>query len=419
MGAPRRLAIGVTHRTAPLDLRERIVPEDGAVQPLLADLARAGLGQAMAVATCDRVEVFAIADDADDATRRVTAVMAAHAALAPEALAPFVRTLADDQAARHLAAVAAGLDSLVLGEPEVFGQVKAAEGHARAAGLVGAELGRWVQATFHVAKRVRAETAIGERPVSLAAAALGVARRVHGDLGGRSCLVVGAGDAAEMMARTLAEGGLGRLAVAHPAPRRGEGLARRIGANHIPFDALDAALVTADIVVAALGDGRVVLSRAALVAARRARRRRPVVVVDLALPSDLEPGTETLDDVFVFRLDDLERIAEAGRAERAGAAGAAWAVIDEGVAAFLRADAERGAVPAVVALRRLFETERERLLAGQPGLDAAEATRLLVQRLLHGPSEALRRMAGAGADAAAAEALIERLFGARDEDEDR
>lgn len=408
--APRAMAIGATHRTAPLTLRERIVPEDGAVQPLLADLTRAGLTQALAVATCDRVEVFAVAEDAAATTRQVTAVFAAHADAHATTLEPHVRTLVDADAVRHLAAVAAGLDSLVLGEPEVFGQVKAAEGHARAAGLMGPELDRWIQAAFRIAKRVRAETAIGQRPVGLASAALGVASRVHGDLAARSALVIGAGDAPEMIARTLIEGGLGRVTVSHPTERRAQGLAQRLRANLTPFSALDAALATADIVLAALGDGRVVLTRAGLEAARRARRRRPMVVFDLALPSDLEPTAETLDDIFVFRLDNLERIAEGGRAEREGAAAAAWALIDQGVADYMRAGEERQAVPAIVGLRRAFEAERDRLLAEQPGLDGAAATRVLIQRVVHGPTIALRRMAGAGDDVAAAEALLARLF---------
>ena len=404
----RYLAIGATHRTAPLEFRERLAADDA--PPLLSGLARAGVSQALALATCDRIEVFAMTPDPASDAPRIARVLAEQAGRAAPEIDAYVRTLLDADAARHLPAVAAGLDSLVLGEPDVFGQVKAAEGHARAAGLVGPELARWLQAAFRIAKRVRAETAIGARPVSLAAAALGVARRVHGDLAARSGLIVGAGDAAELVGRALKGGGLARFAVTHPTPRRVAGLAQRLGANVHPFERLDAALAAADIVIAALGTGRVALAARDVEAALKLRRRRPMFIVDLAAPPDVDAAVEALNDAFVYRLDDLERVAEEGRAERMSAQEAAWAIVDEGVAEFARAGAERAAVPAVVGLRRAFEAERDRLLAEQAGLDAETATRLLVRRLLHGPSTALRAMAGAGEDVGSAEALLRRLF---------
>ncbi len=351
---------------------------------------------------------------------RILGLLAGHAGLDTAALAPFTRSLVDLDAARHVFAIAAGLESLVLGEPEVLGQVKVAEAHARGAGLVGPELDRLTQAAYRAAKRVRTETAIGERPVSLAAAALEIARRIHGDLATCAGLLIGAGEAGELVARALGEGGLGRLAVSHPSEARIAAAAQRLGANLAPFDRLDDALAAADIVISVLGGGRTILTRAAFERALRARRRRPIFVLDLAAPPDVEPDAERIEDVFVFRLDDLERVAEQGRAGRRGASSAAWAIIDQCVLAFSRETAEREAVPAVVALRGLFEAERERLLDEQPALDAAGATRLLVQRLLHAPSTALRRMAGAGENVAAAEAMLRRLFGVpgarRDED---
>lgn len=411
----RYLAVGATHKTAPLALRERLAVDESATVPLLALLAPAGVGQALVLATCDRVEAFVAADDPEAVVPRIVAAFAGHGGLAAAEIEPFVRTLTDDAALGHLAAVAAGLDSLVLGEPEVLGQVKAAAGHARAAGLVGPELGRWVDWALRTAGRVRSETTIGERPVSLAAAALGVARSIHGDLAGCSGLVIGSGEAADLVARAFKDGGLGRIAVSHPNERRVAALAQRLGANVVPFERLDAALAGADIVVSALGSGRVVLTKPGLEAARRARRRQPIFVVDLAMPPDVDGAADELEDVYVFRLDDLERVAEEGRASRQGAREAAEAIVVDAVAEFRRAGVERQAVPAIVALRRAFEAERDRLLAEHPGLDAATATRLLVQRLLHGPSTALRAMAGAGDDLAAVEALVARLFEATDD----
>jgi glutamyl-tRNA reductase len=412
-GSPLRyLVVGATHRAAPLDLRERLADGDGTTAP---EALAAGLDQAIVLATCDRVEVVTAVAEPDREAERLIGLMAGRAGLAPSEARPALRALADEAAVRHVFAIASGLESLVLGEPEVLGQVHEAERRARAAGQLGSDLDRLLQATYRTAKRVRSETTIGEGPVTLAASALAVARDIHGDLRGASALLIGAADIAELVAGQFRSAGLARLAVSHWRERQAAAIAQRLGANVVPFSELEAALARADIVLAGAGTGRYILTRANLAAALRARRRRPIFVVDVSLPPDVEPGAEDLDGVFRYDLADLERVARTGQGERAAAAAAAWAIVDEGVGQFVRDRAERDAVPAIRALRAAFQAERARILAAHEGVDAAEATRLLIARLLHGPSEALRRSAAEGADAKEMESLLARLFGAGDE----
>ena len=412
------VVVGVNHRTGTAALRERLFVEEAALPELLERLRAAGIAQAVALSTCDRIEVQAAHDDAATASDRIAEVLAGQAGVAPAALAAQTYRLSGAAAVRQILAVAASLDSVVIGEPQVLGQVKASHRLARAAGMVGSELEACLRAAYATAKRVRRETAIGERAVSIAAAAAELARSVQGDLGRCGALLIGAGEIGELMVEQLRRAGLARLTVAHPSAPRAERIAHRLGCHHIPLDEVGAALPAADVVVAALGSGRHVVTAPMVGAALKARRQRPVLLIDAAVPGDIEPAVGGLDEAFLYDLEDLERVAMQGRATRVAATEAAWAIVDEAVAAFLRERAERVAVPAVVALRRHFESLRAEVLAGT-GDDAAEATRRLINRLLHDPSEALRRMAGeAAAEAAAGERLLRRLFGFADPDDE-
>jgi glutamyl-tRNA reductase len=404
------LVVGANHRTSPLAVRDRLFVEDTAVPGFLARLRQAGVPQALALSTCDRVEVQTVA--AGTATAgAVMRVMAEQAGLAPDALGPELYTLRGVAAARHIFAVAASLDSLIVGEPQVLGQLKASHRLASAAGLIGPELDSVLQAAYAAAKRVRTETAVGEGPVSIAAAAVQLARNVHGDLARCSGLLVGLGEMGELMSEQLRGAGLGRLTVSAPSPSRSETLARHLTCHRAPFEALASSLVDADIVIAALGNGVRTIGVEMMREALRRRRHRPVFLIDAAIPGDLEPAVNELEDAFLYDLDDLERVALQGRVSREAAAKAAWSIVDEEIAALRRGLAERDAVPAVVALRRHFEATRSGVLANG-SQDATAATRLLVGRLLHAPSEALREIAsveGPGAAAAAAR-LLRRLF---------
>lgn len=405
---------GVNRRTGPVELRERLYVEDEAVPALLDRLQATGLAEAMVLCTCDRVEVWGVGS-APQAGEAAFEALAESAGLDPRALLPQRFLESGEAALRHAFAVASSLDSEVIGEPQVLGQVKAAHRLARDAGRVGPVLEPILQAAYQAAKRVRTETAIGQRPVSLAAAACQLARDVQGDLSRCRALLIGAGDMGEFLMQQLLSSGLGDAIVIARTARRAESLARRLGCHYALLEELPDRLAEADIVVACQGEGRYMLSADMVEGALRRRRRRPVFLVDLAVPGDIEPAVNRLDDAFLYDLDELEQVALQGRAGREAEAGAAWAILEAELAGFRQRQAEREAVPALVALRAGFEAARQAVLAELPPDDPARpaldrATQLLVNRLLHRPMAELRRMAVTGEEQAAAESLLRRLF---------
>lgn len=404
------LIVGVNHRSAGAPLREALFVEEERIPERLAELRDAGLPEAVLLSTCDRVEVLAAVAEPAIEAERLRALFAQWAGVGFEEIDGQSYLLGGDDALRHLFAVAASLDSQVIGEPQVLGQVKESHRLAAAMGLTGGLLEAALQAAYAAAKRVRSETPLAQQPVSLAAAALRVARDLHGDLGRCTALLLGLGEMGELLAGELRAAGLRELTVSHRSEGRAAAAARRLRAHHRPWEELPEALAAADVVVSAVGSGRHLLDRAAVEQALRSRRRRPIFLVDAAVPSDIEPAVENLDGAFVYDLDDLERVAAEGRRSREGASMQAWRVLGEELEAFRRAHAERGAGPAVAALRAHAERLRQEVLAEGPG-DAEAATRLLLARLLHEPSEALRRTAAA--DPAARremEELLRRLF---------
>jgi glutamyl-tRNA reductase len=313
-------------------------------------------------------------------------------------------------ALRHLFAVASALDSQVLGEPQVLGQLKDSHRVAQEAGLVAGPLEQMLQHAYTVAKRVRSETALASQPVSIAAAAVKVARQVHGDLRRCNALLLGLGEMGELMATQLRESQVARLVIAHPTHRRAETAARRLGCDVRPWEELDDALAEADVVVAGLGRGAYVIRQQTARRVLKRRRQRPIFVMDAAVPGDVEPAVHELDSAFVYDLGDLERVAQEGRAQREQAARDAWAILDAELDAFTRREQGREAAGPATALRQHFEAVRQEVLSTGK-LDAEAATRLLVNRLLHEPTQALRDSAGEPADRAELERSLKRLFG--------
>jgi glutamyl-tRNA reductase len=419
--ALRALVVGCNHRSSPLAVRDRLYVEEAAVPGILDRLRAAGIGQALIVSTCDRVEIAAIDAEPEEAAGRILEVLATRCRLAPAELSAHLYMLSGDTALRHIFSVAASLDSLIVGEPHVLGQLKAAHRTARTCAMTGGELEAVLQAAYAAAKRVRAETAIGERPVSIAAAAAELARDLHGDLARSRAVLVGTGEMGALIAEALRQSGLGSLGVTDPKGQRAEAVARTLDCHVVRFDDLAGDLADADIIVTALGSRQVLVTAGMLKAALKSRRQRPVFVIDAAVPGDVDPAADHLQGVFRYTLDDLERVASEGRAFRAGEAEAAWRIVDEALAAFGRDWAERQAVPLLALLHGHFEAAREDALADAGG-DAEKATRLLVHRLLHAPSEALRAAGAAGADALEMlEAALAQLFRLRrpDQEDDR
>ena len=390
----RLLVFGVNHRSATAGLRGRLMAEEVDQPAMLAEIRAAGVEEALLLATCDRLEVVALHDEPAGAAGSLARIFAARAQAPLDELEAQSYRQFGEAALRHLFAVAASLDSQVVGEPQVLGQVKASHHAAQAAGTMGPALEAMLQSAYMAAKRVRSETAIARRPVSISAAALMVARNLHGDLAGHGALLIGLGEMAELMALDLRDAGLTDLTVMHASVSRAEAVAHRLQGHFRPWEELAAALATADIVVSAVGSGRHSVTAPMAEAALKERRRRPILFLDTAVPADVEPAVETLDGAFVYDLADLESVAREGKASREATAAAAWQVLGEELAAFLQRRAERAATPAVTALRRRFEAARAAVLADGE-LDAAAATRLLIKRLLHDPSEALRAAAAA------------------------
>lgn len=409
-------AVGVNHRTAPSDLRERLYIGEDAVPGFLARLREGGLTQVVALSTCDRTEIIGLHADAAAAIRIAAGELSRLGGFAPYELTGHLLVLQGEAVIEHLFAVAASLDSVVVGEPQILGQLRESYRLAGEAGLVEGELDRLMQAALAAAKRVRSETGIGRRSISMATVALQVAREVHGALDRCAALFIGAGEMGELLASKLREAGIGRLVVTDSLSLRAQATARRLAAQIAPFDDLATALADADIVLTALGRGVIVIDAPLMQATLRRRRQKPVFLIDAAVPGDIAPAVNNIDEAFLYDLEDLERLAQEGRELRGQEAEKGWVLVREAVAAYVRDSAARDAVPALAALRAYFESARGTLLAEQPGLSAEEATRLLINRLLHRPSEVLRTAVAAGADRAALENLLVKLFAIETED---
>lgn len=410
------IIVGANHRSSSLALRDRLFVEDASVGLFLDQLRVGGIDEAMILSTCDRVEVHAAHSDRDGAVQAITSVFARHADMEDTELAGSLYVHWDREAVRHIFTVTASLDSQVVGEPQVLGQIKASHRMARAAEMVGSILEPLFQAAYGAAKRVRTETAIGERPVSIAAATVQLARDLHGDLARCTGLLIGAGEMGELVAAEMQAAGMADFTVIHPTEARALAAARALDCHFASYDEMARLLVASDITLAALGRHRHVLTSDMVAAALRQRRRQPVFLIDAGIPGDIEPAVNRLDGAFLYDLNDLEQVALEGLANREVEAKAAWEIVDAEVAAYLHGRAERAAVPTLTQLRTYFERVRTKVLA-ESGGDAERATRLLVNRLLHGPSRSLRELAsqplpeGVGIDLDEAEHMLNRLFG--------
>ena len=412
-GDPTFLIVGVNHRTGAQLLRERLQGDAGDVLRLLGRCRESGILQAMAVATCDRCEVWCVTADPLQAKARLTELLAEAGGMSGTEIVPRLHDLTGDAALRYAFAVAASLESQIVGEPQVLGQVKELQQLAQHAGMCGPELDRILEAAYQVAKRVRSETGIAGQSVSMAACAVSVLRRMHGDLSGLGGLLIGDGDMAELIFDQVSAAGLKRWTMVHPQERRAKAWAERHQGHWRALADLPLALAGADLVVSALDIGSEAVSAKMVGTALKARKRKPIFLIDSGVPGDMDARIADLDDAFLYTLDDLERLAMAGRQHRANEAEEAWAIVEQSVASFRRQQTEQAAAPVIADLHRHFERHRAEVLA-QPGIDAAEATRRLLARLLHQPSVALK----AAAPAKDLEAALRRLFELNDKEHD-
>tara|TARA_R110000787_G_scaffold50228_4_gene119960 strand:+ start:958 stop:2235 length:1278 start_codon:yes stop_codon:yes gene_type:complete len=417
-GATRLLVVGVNHRSSSASLRERLFFEPSETRAVLESLREKGLASALALATCDRVEIVAVHDDPGRAADIILDALALRGGVAREELDPQSIRLEGRAALHHLFSVAGSLESLVVGEPQVLGQVRAGDRQAREAGMIDPVLDAVLSGAYRAAKRIRTETAIGERPVSIASSAERIARNVHGDLASASALLIGGGEMGSLIAEHFRGAGLDRLTVTTRIAAQAQGLARLLGGHYGLYEELDDLLADADIVIAAIGGGRPQIMAPTVRQTIVRRRRRPVFLIDASIPGDIEAKVNDLDGAFLYDLDELEAVASEGLAGRDGDAAAARLIVEEEVERFLRDRDGRDADPLVTALRAHFEAAHRQALA-DAGDDPARATELLVNRLLHEPSTALRRMAEeGGASLEETRAMLARLFDMTDADKE-
>jgi glutamyl-tRNA reductase len=406
--------IGVNHKTAPIELRERIaISREELPETTRALAAVPGVFECMIVSTCNRVEILAAVESpAVD----VASFLHRRFGLDPALLAPHLYEHRDQEAVRHLFRVAASLDSMVVGESQILGQVKEAYAVAHAAGTVGGQLEHLLQSTFAAAKRVRSETEIGSNSVSIASVAVELARKIFGSLQGRTVFLVGAGKMSELAARHLVQQGAGAILVTNRTQERARRMAESFAGQVIPFEELYDAASQADIVISSTGAPHPIFRREHGQAFLHRRRNRPMFFIDIAVPRDVDPLMGKLEGIFVYDIDDLQQVAVAHLSERSREAAAAEALIAAEVERFYQRQLTVNAAPAIVALQRQAEEIRQAefkraqarlgpLSAEQ--IAAVEAlTRGLVNKLLHPPMQALKQAAREN-DAARLEALCE------------
>ncbi|MGA9526307.1 MAG: glutamyl-tRNA reductase [Myxococcaceae bacterium] len=409
------LCVGVSHKSAPVDLREKLALTETRQSEVLARLSD-GM-EVMLVSTCNRVEWYGVSQDPAAARQQILDVLVALGG--PEVLTHLYEHRGD-AAAQHLFRVSASLDSMVIGEPQILGQVKDAFELAQKAGSVRGELSRTAAAAFSCAKRVRTETGIGRAAISMASAAVQLAEKIFGGLEHATVLVVGAGEMSELAARHLKSAGSGKLIITNRTLAKAEALAAEVGATARPFEGLDALLTQVDIVVSATGSTRPIFTQRNVAPAMKARRHRPLFLVDLAVPRDIDPEVHRLDGVYAYDVDDIQKVVAENEAARAAEAARAERLIAEELARFVKARTVRNSVPVLAQLRayaqEIAKAEVEKTLTRMTTLDEKQRKSIeamgmaIVNKLLHAPTMRLRNVAQQEDGVRLADAAAE-LFG--------
>ena len=393
------IAVGVNHKTAPVAIRERVAFDAGHLTDALRDLTQSSnMDEAAILSTCNRTELFCCGDDRDG--RSVIDWFEHYHKLSDTEVRPYLYVHPDQLAVRHMLRVASGLDSLILGEPQILGQIKDAYAKAVDAGTIGKFLSRLFQHTFSVAKQVRTDTAIGSSPVSVAFAAVSLAKQIFSDLDNHTALLIGAGETIELTARHLHASNTGRIIIANRTVERAHALAAQFDGYAIALNEIPAHLAEADIVIASTGSPLPILGKGAAESAIKKRKHRPMLMIDIAVPRDIEPEVGNLDDVYLYTVDDLQDIIEEGLRSRQEAARQAEEIIDTQVAHFMGWLRSLDAVSLIRCFRdqaqqvRHAEMEKalRRLAAGDAPDEVMEKlSHALTNKLIHAPSAQLRQ----------------------------
>ncbi|MEZ5625925.1 glutamyl-tRNA reductase [Denitromonas sp.] len=397
-------ALGLNHHTAPLAIRERVSFQPERLLGALKDLTAAQVKEAAILSTCNRTEVYF----STEAPEFAADWLARYHNLPLADVAPYLYTFPAQDAVRHVFRVASGLDSMVLGEPQILGQVKDAVRHAEAAGTLGTTLHQLFQRTFSVAKEVRSSTAIGANVVSMAAASVHLAERIFERMSDQRVLFIGAGEMIELCAAHFAGTKPRRLTIANRTEARAQGLAERFGGDTLRLDLIGDVMSQYDVIVSCTAAPLPIIGLGMVERALKARRHRPMVMVDLAVPRDIEREIGDLDDVFLYTVDDLAQLVASGKETRQSAVVEAESIIEERVRGFFAWMEGREAVPVIRALREEAERVRQqelmraakRLAKGEDPQKVLEAlSQGITNKLIHGPSRYLNQAEG--------EALVE------------
>lgn len=421
------LVLGVNHKTAPVEVRERLsVAGERRHAALLALVARPALDEVVVLSTCNRMELYAAGAGAAGAEEALVAFLCAQLPPGSPAVEPYLYRRGDLEAVQHLFRVVSGLDSMILGEAQILGQVKEALHAALEANTVGAHLGRVFRQAVEVGKRVRTETGIGQNAVSVSYAAVELARQIFGELTGKAVLIVGAGETGELTARTLAAHGATAILVANRTYARAVEVAAQFGGEAFAFDALAECLARTDIVISSTGAPHAVLDFELVRQAMRRRHQRPLFLIDIAVPRDIEPQVNSLDNVYLYDIDDLQLVVERNLAKREQEVERVERIIAEETADFSRWWAERQMVPMIRALKAYGDEirgrELERLFHRLPHLTErdreliAASTRVIVNRLLHQPVIGLKEVSGEEARGSVYADVLRKLFRLRVEE---
>lgn len=390
--------LGLNHNTAPLEIREQVVfSGEDASRALQSIKGIAGIDEAILLSTCNRTEFYVIGSD--DGRNQLKDWLHGDRNLDHTAGGTLFQH-DGDEAIRHIFRVACGLDSMVLGEPQILGQLKEAFRSAQSNHVLGPNLNRLMQHTFAVAKKVRTDTEIGSSPVSVASAAVNLANQFFAGFEKQTALLVGAGDTVELLAKHLTSRGIGRLFVANRSIDRARHLASEYGGFALPLSEIGGTLPEADILISSTGSPEPVIYKSDLKDALKARKRKPIFAVDIAVPRDIDAAAAELEDLYLYTIDDLDRVIQDGQINRESAAVEADRLVVEEIERYLSIERAKQTVPVIAALREQSEALRDevnaqaqrRIARGEPAQDAIEyATAALMKKMLHQPSIALRK----------------------------
>jgi glutamyl-tRNA reductase len=412
---------GLSHRNAPVELRERLAIEEDKLREVLSDLqATSVVPEVVVLSTCNRVEVYGVAEAPGEARALVFRHLCRQRGVELGLVEDALYTHLESDAVRHAFRVAASLDSMMIGEPQILGQVKDAFALAQACETVGPQLHTLFSQAFSVAKRVRTETEIARHAVSVSFAAVELAKKIFAGLSGRAVLLVGAGKMSELAAKHLVEQGAFPIYVANRTWSRAQDLARSLSGTPVQWEELQTALGSVDIVVTSTGATQPVISQSMVARIMHGRRGRPLFFIDIAVPRDVEPGVDRLDDVYRYDIDDLKQVVDANLRERAREAQRAETLVEREVGKFLVRQGDVEVIPTIVSLRARLEeirlAEVKRTLARLPDASPEQRAAIealstgIVNKILHAPITKLRESSRAGVSRTVLE-LVHELFG--------